>query len=49
MVLVNLASALQARFERTGELADLDEAIRVGREAVVATPPDHPHRNYRTN
>jgi tetratricopeptide (TPR) repeat protein len=31
-------------FERTGELPVLTEAVYVGREAVVATPADHPDR-----
>jgi tetratricopeptide (TPR) repeat protein len=33
-----------ARYERTGRLEDLEEAIRVFREAVEATPPGSPDR-----
>ena len=32
------------RFERTGDLADLDAAITAGRQAVAASPADHPDR-----
>ncbi|MCX4529289.1 tetratricopeptide repeat protein [Streptomyces sp. NBC_01551] len=42
--LSNLGSALGARFEWLGAAADLDEAVRVGREAVEATPTGHPNR-----
>ncbi len=46
----NLGIALQSRFERTGELADLHEAIRLGKEAVAALPDDAPDRgDYLTN
>ncbi|MFE3188033.1 CHAT domain-containing protein [Nocardia sp. NPDC059240] len=41
--LSNLGAALRVRFERAGALADLDEAVRVGRRAVEA-PSDHPNR-----
>ena len=41
------AVALRARFERTGDRADLDAAIDVGRQAVAATPADHPDRAGR--
>jgi hypothetical protein len=34
--LSNLATALRRRFKRTGQRADLDEAIRLGRAAVEA-------------
>ena len=48
--LSNLGLALPARFERTGDLADLDAAIDVGRQAVAATPADHPDRaRYLSN
>ena len=40
--LSNLGNALQARFERTGQQADLDQAITTGRQAVDATPPATP-------
>jgi hypothetical protein len=39
-MLANLGLALQARFERGGQLADLDAAIRASQGAVDATPPD---------
>jgi tetratricopeptide (TPR) repeat protein len=38
-----------ARYERTGRLEDLEEAIRVFREAVEATPPGSPDRPGRLN
>ena len=48
--LSNLGTALQTRFERTGDLADLDEAITSGGQAVAATPADHPDRaGYLSN
>ncbi|MCK9878652.1 CHAT domain-containing protein, partial [Frankia sp. Ag45/Mut15] len=48
--LSNLGAALQARFARTGQLTNLDEAISVGRAAVDVTPPDHPDRaGYLSN
>ncbi|NGO48156.1 CHAT domain-containing tetratricopeptide repeat protein [Streptomyces ureilyticus] len=40
----NLGGALSRRFERTGDQADLDEAITAVRGAVQATPADH--RNH---
>jgi hypothetical protein len=43
----NLAAALRARFGRTGRLADLDEAITAGRNAVADTPPHDPDRPGR--
>ncbi len=43
-MLRNLGSALQARFERVGELVDLDEAITLVRAALRVTPADHPKR-----
>ncbi len=46
-MLSNLGNALQARFERTGQLADLDEAITLFRDAVAATPVGHPERPGR--
>jgi tetratricopeptide (TPR) repeat protein len=42
--LSDLSIALGDRFERTGQLTDLDRAIEVGEEAVAATPPNHPNR-----
>ena len=46
-LLSNLGSALRIRFERMGELMDLDEAIRVGDAAVAATPDNSPRRAGR--
>ena len=40
--LTNLGRALGARFERAGDAADLDAAIRAGMQAVAATAPGHP-------
>jgi hypothetical protein len=42
--LANLGAALQTRFDRTGSPADLDAGVSAGREAVAATPADHPSR-----
>jgi tetratricopeptide (TPR) repeat protein len=42
--LSNLGIALQALFERTGELEALAEAVDLARAAVDATPEDHPDR-----
>jgi tetratricopeptide (TPR) repeat protein len=35
---------LGTRYERTGEMGDLREAISVARQAVESTPDDHPNR-----
>ncbi|EXM12961.1 hypothetical protein FOTG_18569 [Fusarium oxysporum f. sp. vasinfectum 25433] len=35
---------LQLRYQRTGTMADLDEAINIGRQALDKTPGDHPDR-----
>src|ERR1017187_4924560 len=43
--LANVGAALHARFAQTGAPADLDEAIRVTREAVTAMAPGHPARD----
>ena len=43
-LLSNLGTALQARFERTGQQADLDQAITRLPQAVDAAPADHPAR-----
>jgi tetratricopeptide (TPR) repeat protein len=43
MYLSNLGIALLTRFERTGALADLDNAIQVGQLAVQRTAADHPN------
>ncbi|KAK4148475.1 hypothetical protein C8A00DRAFT_47666 [Chaetomidium leptoderma] len=40
----NLGNKLESRYERTGAMADLEEAIGVARQAVAATPDDHPNR-----
>lgn len=49
-VLANLCAALWARFERTGEPADLDKAIELGRAAVQSAAPGDPGRAaYLTN
>ncbi|WP_328842656.1 CHAT domain-containing tetratricopeptide repeat protein [Streptomyces sp. NBC_00258] len=40
-----LGNALQARFERTGDLSDLDQAIATRQEAVQTTPADHPNED----
>src|SRR5665811_889504 len=40
----NLGGALQTRSGRTGDQADLDEAVTAGRDAVAASPADHPDR-----
>ena len=49
-MLSNLGNALQARFERTGQQADLDQAITRLSEAVDAAPADHPDRpGYLSN
>ncbi|MFI0155764.1 CHAT domain-containing protein [Streptomyces lydicus] len=39
-----LGIALESRFDRVGELVDLDEAVEMGRAAVRAVPPGHPDR-----
>jgi hypothetical protein len=44
MGLSNLGNALRIRSGRTGALADLDEAISLGREAVASAPGDWPDR-----
>jgi hypothetical protein len=43
-MLAELASALMSRFERTGTIAALDEAIATLRESLDIVPPDHPAR-----
>jgi tetratricopeptide (TPR) repeat protein len=40
----NLGIFLGERYERTGELADLEKAIRIARQAIDSTPGDHPDR-----
>ena len=38
----NLGNGLSSRYAHTGRLEDLEEAIRVYRQAVRRTPPDSP-------
>ncbi|MEV4021065.1 CHAT domain-containing tetratricopeptide repeat protein [Nonomuraea angiospora] len=40
----NLSDAMRSRFEATGEAADLEEAVRAGRTAILLTPADQPGR-----
>ncbi len=48
--LSKLCVALQRRFDRTGAIEDLDQAITMGRQAVESIPADHPHRStYLSN
>ena len=39
----NLGVFLEARYERTGDMADLEEAIQVNRQAVASPPGDDPN------
>ncbi|HEY6737455.1 MAG TPA: CHAT domain-containing protein, partial [Actinopolymorphaceae bacterium] len=43
----NLALALVGRYEVTGRPADLEEATALARQALLATPTEHPHRPER--
>jgi hypothetical protein len=45
----NLGTKLGCWYERTGEMADLEEAIKVARQAVDSIPNDHPDRAGRLN
>jgi len=48
--LSNFGIALQTRFEHTGHLTDLDEAVTALQTAVETTPADHPSRpRYLSN
>ena len=47
MVLNNLGNTLGSRYERSVSLEDLENAITCERQAVKATPPDHPVRAER--
>src|SRR5256886_8176985 len=38
----NLGNKLGRRYERTGKMEDLEEALRVARQAVDVPPEDHP-------
>lgn len=40
----NLGLMLESRYERTGAVTDLEEAIGMARQAVAATPDDDPDR-----
>ncbi|KFZ23764.1 hypothetical protein V502_01755 [Pseudogymnoascus sp. VKM F-4520 (FW-2644)] len=40
-LLSNLGVFLESRYERTGDIADLEEAIQVARRAAASTPKDH--------
>ncbi|KAL2136726.1 hypothetical protein VTI74DRAFT_1767 [Chaetomium olivicolor] len=40
---------LESRYERTGEMADLEEAIGIAKQAVELTPHDYPDRAGRLN
>jgi tetratricopeptide (TPR) repeat protein len=40
-LLNNLGVFLESRYERVGDMADLEEAIQVARRAVALTPGDH--------
>ncbi|RPA96126.1 hypothetical protein L873DRAFT_1791754 [Choiromyces venosus 120613-1] len=45
----NLGNLFSARFDRMGDLDDLQKAIEHIEEAVTATPQDHPDRAYKYN
>ncbi|KZV60225.1 hypothetical protein PENSPDRAFT_760127 [Peniophora sp. CONT] len=45
----NLGNSLQSRFERVGELEDLEAAILVRRRAVDLTPDGHPNKPHYMN
>jgi hypothetical protein len=44
---MNLAELQQLRFERTGDLADLDAALATARDVLARTPESHPMRPGR--
>src|SRR5256885_1289725 len=44
--LSNLSGALRTRFDRTGQMDDLNEAIDQAQRAVATVPTDHPDRIY---
>jgi hypothetical protein len=44
MYLSNLCTSLLRRFERTGRIVDLDEAVGAGRRAIAAAPVGDPGR-----
>ncbi|KAF7502886.1 hypothetical protein GJ744_004955 [Endocarpon pusillum] len=39
----NLGTKLSCRYERTGKIENLEEAIRVARQVIEVTPDDHPN------
>ncbi|KAJ7212674.1 hypothetical protein GGX14DRAFT_393565 [Mycena pura] len=45
--LQNLAASFTHRFQRLGDLKDLEGALQADKEAVSLTPPDHPDRAGR--
>ena len=45
----NLSYAWSVKFDLTGHLADLDEAITVTRRSLAILPPDHPSRGVVLN
>jgi DNA-binding XRE family transcriptional regulator len=47
VVVPNVLREHHTQVERTGEQAALAEAVDVTRQAVTATPIDHPHRAMR--
>ena len=50
VALASLGTALSYRFDRLGELEDLEEAILKWRDAVNHTPDGHPHKpSYLSN
>jgi tetratricopeptide (TPR) repeat protein len=44
IILSNLAHALYARFTRSGDAGDLNDAIEAGHQAIVAAGDEHPYR-----
>ena len=42
MYLSNLGARLSDRYSKTGEVANLEESIQLGRQVIDATPKDHP-------
>ncbi|KZP33696.1 hypothetical protein FIBSPDRAFT_773488 [Athelia psychrophila] len=45
----NLANALKARFDHTGQMADLEEAVIHHRSGLELRPPGHPNRVVSLN
>jgi CHAT domain len=48
-VLINLSICLAARFEELGDISDIDEAIRLGNEAIQESNSDRDRVKYRNN